>query len=118
MLRKPVRNLPSVSDRHKCELSATATINGVDTQIDLTDMLACKQAELANGEIFTCEAIVTVGGKEQVCGKEWVLHYPTNFAWKARRTPKDDAAATNAPAQEAAQEPAQEPAQPSGKRKH
>lgn len=83
-LRKPVRNAPPVGSKHQCGLTAMVG----DVKVDLTNETACKQAELVNGEIFTCEDIVKdAKGNESVCGKEWVLHYPTKFAWKVRRTP-------------------------------
>jgi len=95
-LRKPVRNLPSASDRHKCSLIVTVDEDGnaLAEPVDLHNELACKQNGLENGMVFTCTDLVSVGGKEQECGIEWVLHYPTTFAWKRRRAAAD-ANATN-----------------------
>ena len=114
-LRKPVRNLPTMGSRHQCSLIVTTDESGneLPDPINLRDELVCKQNSLENGMIFTCGDIVTVAGKEQACGKEWVLHYPTTFAWKVRRTLKEEAAT-----EPIAEAPAQEPAASGRKGKH
>lgn len=90
-LRKPVRNAPPQGTRHQCSLIVTKDANGNDLPepIDLHSEVVCRQNNLDNGMIFTCEDIVTVAGKTGPCGKEWVLHYPTIFAWKIRRSSSD-----------------------------
>lgn len=80
-LQAPVRNRPQVGDRHKCTL--VAEVDG--KTLDLTVEGSLREAGIENGTIFTCDDTVTVNGKQQKCGKQWVLHYPTKFAWKARR---------------------------------
>lgn len=120
-LRKPVRNLPSASDRHKCSLIVTVDADGNELAqpVDLHDEVACRQNSLENGMVFTCTDTVTVGGVEQACGIEWVLHYPTTFAWKRRRAVAEaNGAAAETATETPSETPVEEPATERKRGKH